>query len=722
MARIISFEGRDISVPDDATDDEVAEILSAPIKPQNIVQKPTATPVPTPNFFERNIPYTTQVAKSLYGVPEAATTAITGFGGQIAGGLAGIGTLITERDLDKAAETVRRTQQGLTYEPKTYTGKKIVESAALPFEYLRKGAGSAGGAVGGMINGEQGRIAGQSLGEFGTDLILGELPLVGGLRAAGKSGAITRAREEQQAAIDNAAKMDAALKAKNLGIKLNPIEVNPNLTNRALTGISREHDLNQSLSKTNERKLPLIAKQDLGLPLDEKLSAPLYKKGREDAGVVYGAIKKIPTIPERYIADFQAKLQGLNNYEGMTAHSAEYMSKNVPEIINDFNELSRKGFNGADIVNFSRKYRKEANLLYKKELSGGMSVEESALADAKMGIANSLEDIISNYMDDMAIQNPNSAYKGLSKKWKDAREYIAKSHAWQNATNDATGLVNADAIAKLVSKDNVLTGTIKSVGEIAANYPNSLGQTLSKQTLSTFDEKWSRYGVGGTLGGLTGFALGGGLPGIAGGATIGGLAERFTQPWIRKGLLSDYYQEKMIPDYFTRLPITPKPEPLPSSMLHPDTVIPKDGIELAPKGARISPVGSQNTPFKSRGLLDFADENVTTAKKEMWPYTEGADILLRQEALQLPEYSNAINYAIAEAERLKGLIETSKGAKKKKYEAELHYLEQDFAAGMKQFGIDNPSEAHGLQRKLYDYGKPTKMPIKKGGMLNGDQQ
>lgn len=684
-------------------------------EPKNIVQKPTATPVPTPNFFERNIPYTTQVAKSLYGVPEAATTAITGFGGQIAGGLAGIGTLITERDLDKAAETVRRTQQGLTYEPKTYTGKKIVESAALPFEYLRKGAGSAGGAIGGMINGEQGRIAGQSLGEFGTDLVLGELPLVGGLRAASKSGAITRAREEQQAAIDNAAKMDAALKAKNLGIKLNPIEVNPNLTNRALTGISREHDLNQSLSKTNERKLPLIAKQSLGLPIDKKLDSALIKHGINESSSVFNAIEKIPNLPDQYIADFQAKLQGLNNFQGMNQHTIDYLKQNTPEILSDFKDISTKGLNGKDIVTFSRKYRDEANELYKKRLTGGMSPEEIALANAKKGIANSLEDSISNYMNDIGL-------KGLGKKWNEARVYIAQAKAWESVTNDATGLIDANALAQMVAQDNALTGTIKSVGEIAANYPNSLGQTLSKQTLSTFDEKWSRYGVGGTLGGLTGFALGGGLPGIAGGATIGGLAERFTQPWIRKGLLSDYYQEKMIPDYFTRLPVTPKPEPLPSSMLHPDTVIPEDGIELAPKGARISPVGSQNTPFKSRGLLDFADENVTTAKKEMWPYTEGADILLRQEALQLPEYSNAINYAMAEAERLKGLIETSKGAKKQKYEAELYYLEQDFAAGMKQFGIDNPSEAHGLQRKLYDYGKPTKMPIKKGGMFNGDQQ
>lgn len=83
---------------------------------------------------------------------------------------------------------------------------------------------------------------------------------------------------------------------------------------------------------------------------------------------------------------------------------------------------------------------------------------------------------------------------------------------------------------------------------------------------------------------------------------------------------------------------------------------------------------------------------------------------LRQEVLQQPEIVDAINKFREEAATLEQQATNGSGFWKTQAEQKLTKLQDEFLAGMRQLGIDNPQEAVGLQ-KLYDSGKETKLPV-----------
>lgn len=66
MVRIINFEGRRISVPDDTTDDEVRQVLSTPVEPS------------APTSFRGNSTGCTYTAGQNYVTPGSSTSPSSG--------------------------------------------------------------------------------------------------------------------------------------------------------------------------------------------------------------------------------------------------------------------------------------------------------------------------------------------------------------------------------------------------------------------------------------------------------------------------------------------------------------------------------------------------------------------------------------------------------------------------------------------------------------------
>lgn len=87
---------------------------------------------------------------------------------------------------------------------------------------------------------------------------------------------------------------------------------------------------------------------------------------------------------------------------------------------------------------------------------------------------------------------------------------------------------------------------------------------------------------------------------------------------------------------------------------------------------------------------------------------------LRQEVLQQPEISNAIDAFRAKAAELQQVSENAISPKvREKAASDLAALQQEFAAGMKQLGIEDAAGAHGLNRPLYEGGGKTQLPVEK---------
>lgn len=103
--------------------------------------------------------------RALGGIGEAGLQLGTGLGASAIGGLQGLYGLATGDTAQQAAQTVQGTQEALTYQPTTPQGQAASQVLAAPIEYGSKAAGYLGGQVGVMLGGEQGKIAGESIGE-----------------------------------------------------------------------------------------------------------------------------------------------------------------------------------------------------------------------------------------------------------------------------------------------------------------------------------------------------------------------------------------------------------------------------------------------------------------------------------------------------------------------------------------------------------------------------
>jgi hypothetical protein len=89
------------------------------------------------------------------------------------------------------------------------------------------------------------------------------------------------------------------------------------------------------------------------------------------------------------------------------------------------------------------------------------------------------------------------------------------------------------------------------------------------------------------------------------------------------------------------------------------------------------------------------------------------DFPLRQEVLQQPEIVAAIEAFRTKASELQKVAENAISEKVRENAArELETLQQEFAAGMKQLGVDDAAGAHGLNRPLYEQtGGKTQLPV-----------
>jgi hypothetical protein len=150
-------------------------------------------------------------------------------------------------------------------------------------------------------------------------------------------------------------------------------------------------------------------------------------------------------------------------------------------------------------------------------------------ADTNLAIANVLESTI-----EANITNPR-----LVAQFRDARQKMAKSYAYEGATDFNTGMIDVNKLSRITSKDNTLTGDIASLGKIAGNFPD----VFTKRATPEFTPaRIGRTGASGTLGGLTGYALGGDYVSAALGSVLGAGLGETAQSLAARRMVNPEYQ------------------------------------------------------------------------------------------------------------------------------------------------------------------------------------
>lgn len=325
--------------------------------------------------------------------------------------------------------------------------------------------------------------------------------------------------------------IEAAQDAQRLGIAIPPEAAQPGVSTRILSAAAGDAGTAR-LAKVNQQNVRSVALNELDLPPTTQLnSVKPFEEARARVAEPYNRVRALPTMTAD--ATTISALDALLPDSSLIGAGTK--TKAIQAIVNDAKSKVSKGINGNDLLRNVENLRKEARKVYNNK---NASLGDLDLADARMGVANTLESMVESN-----IFNPR-----LLDDFRSARKQMAKSYAYEGATDLNTGVIDAGKLARITAKDNALTGDIAAIGRIAGNFPEAFGIAPTDMWAKGLS-RLRRSGLTGTVGGLTGYALGGGYGGAVGaaaGALSGELgqylaARRIANPEYQRGLnITDY--------------------------------------------------------------------------------------------------------------------------------------------------------------------------------------
>jgi hypothetical protein len=435
----------------------------------------------------------------------------------------------------------RELQAGVR-QPQTPEGRAVLEAAAPMLEALPPVIGAAPAVSGVAAPGarQAGRIAAQEAG-------LAAQPIIAARAAQRERTALQRSAADWQ----RAPQIEAANRAVELGIALNPAQSNPTLGNRARSTLAGNRDVNSALAKQNQPKWTELAKRDMGINIQTPLNASAFEEARKAVSGPYDQLRRMGTMS----ADdsIRSQLEGLRVEQA--AIGGELGAKRVNKLIDEAQKKVGSGLDGGQLLDSVRQLRRDAQAIRNAQKVGqAPSPERIAEAEAKLQIANVLENMAENNIFDPKFKQ----------EFRQSRAALAKTYAYEDATDFNTGMVDPMAIARLTQRDNALTGIIADIGAIAGNFPDIASSAAPSTMAQKVAPHLTRSGIGGTIGAGLGAVtplgpIGGGVLGAAG-------AELFTGLQARR-MLTPEYQRRFAAPQDRR--IFPTPEQPPANALVP---------------------------------------------------------------------------------------------------------------------------------------------------------
>ena len=393
--------------------------------------------------------------------------------------------------------------------------KWISEKTGLPAPDVENMLGSLGlGATKGV------KPAVKTTAKVGSELAA---DVVAGAKLPFEKGFLEPRRQRQSLAdYARGPQIDAAKEAQRLGIVINPVDIQSTVGTRTLASMAGERG-KQTIASTNQQQIRKVALKELNLPETTQLtSRDVFGKARDQLAGPYNEVRKLPTLT----ADqgVRTQLESLRPDPAMIG--SDRYAGSINAIIDDALIKVDAGMTGNQLLENVRTLRQRARKTYDNKNADLAALD---VADTNLAVANALESMIESN-----ISNPK-----LLTQFRDARQKMARTYAYENATDFNTGLVDTKKLSRITAKDNALTGDIKSLGVIAGNFPDVFSPKVSTPLGAM--ASLGRTGFAGTLGGLGGYTLGG-YTGAAAGSLLGAAAGEIAQRLAANRLASPEYQ------------------------------------------------------------------------------------------------------------------------------------------------------------------------------------
>lgn len=349
---------------------------------------------------------------------------------------------IDEASRRKFYETRQKSLEA-TALPETKTGEAISQVLSVPGALVGKSIKAASEAT----IGKEGTAA---IGPIAT--IAGDaLPAAMAARAALSSPSMPNLRP-------------AALEARNAGYVLPPTSITekPGLVANVLAGWGGKIKTQQEAASRNQEITNDLAKSALGLPKDAVLNERTFSDLRDRAGRAYAAVSQ--AVPD--ITADAAYNQTVANLSGKNAQAQAMFpgivkNQAIIDLQDELRVVQRMPTSVA--VELVRELRFNANNNF-KALGDPSKV---ALGMAQRHAADAIDELMDRNI--TAAGSPD-----VVKKYKQARELIAKSYDVEGATNPATGDVSARHLAGLSVKGRPLSGNLDTIANTALAFPKAM--------------------------------------------------------------------------------------------------------------------------------------------------------------------------------------------------------------------------------------------------------
>lgn len=347
--------------------------------------------------------------------------------------------------------------------------------------------------------------------------------------AAAPANALKTAAGSAKAAATEANLKPGALQAREAGYVLPPTMAveKPGVVNSLASGVGGKIKLQQGASVRNQEVTNRLAAQDLGLPADTDLTEQKFKDVRAGAVKAYKAVAN--SVPEITVdPTYQSNIASLGGRNSAANSQFPGVMKN--------DELDTFIKNVGSVQKFSP----DAGLEVVRKLRSDAKGNLKALGDPNKTALGLAQRKAADEIDDLIERNLVAAGKSdLVPEYRDARQLLAKSHDIEGATNTATGDVSARALGRLAARGKPLSGNSKIIADTANAFPKAMQNTA----VFGSDEPYSALDAGATA-----FAAAHG--------DYGAVATILGRPVVRNALLSERYQNRMIPR-----PMSPPPSP-----------------------------------------------------------------------------------------------------------------------------------------------------------------
>jgi hypothetical protein len=353
---------------------------------------------------------------------------------------------------------------------------------------------------------------------------------------------ISAARGSAEAKI--ASKAETLKAGQDLGMVVEPSQVNPSIINKSIESLAGGPSIKQAATHVNQEVADEVARQVLdpsnpNVDLTSDLAKAVRQRAYDNGYLPVAKVGTIPTDPT-YASDLN---NIVSKYTGAARSFPGAVNNDIQDLVNGVNVQK---FDSGDAIQMIQNLRNNA--------SDAFAQGKSGLGKASRDAASAIEGQIERYLNTSTSGMSGQGTQMLND-FRDARTLMAQSHDIEDSIREGGSHVVPSVLARKAQNQTPFTGDLKTVADFSNNFP-TMTREASKTPVpgTTVTGTAARLMYGGLFSGAAGATTH--SPEAAALAGAAGLLVPSIRGLVRNMVLSKPYQRIM-----AKYPVTVEANP-----------------------------------------------------------------------------------------------------------------------------------------------------------------